>query len=107
MLVLRPLPVFLYVRAQIIAQLVLQRLHHPGNRHQHGNAFALDGRNDVGGLKAVLKMHRAAEQRRNKHPHELSKDMAQRQQLKKTDGMKQPLRFSILGKLALDWVYAG
>src|SRR6185437_1871622 len=88
MLILGAFPIFIDIRPQLAAQLVFQRLHHARHRHQHGNAFALDGCNDVAGFKAILEMHGSAEQCRDKHSHELPEYMAEWEQFKKTYRLK-------------------
>src|ERR1019366_9626321 len=66
---------------KIAFDLLLQRLNHARDRHQHGDAFPANRCHDFGWVECVFEHDSSAEQRGKKNSQELSEDMAQRQQV--------------------------
>ena len=83
-------PLRLAFRVDVPLDFLLQRLHQPGDCHDHRDAFGLDGPHQFGGIQGVLKKDRPRQQLRQKDPQELPKHMAQRQEIQKPQRMEKP-----------------
>src|ERR1700749_3086373 len=103
----RDLPVPLDVRSKISHKPRFHRLGNPRHRHQHGYTLTLDRVDYVAGFEVILKEDRPGDDRRDEHAHGLAKDMAQRQHVQKTYGVKDALVLAILWYLALNGIHAG
>ena len=87
---------------QIAFDLLLQRLDHARDGHQHRDAFAANRRHDFRGVECVLENDSAAQQRGKKDSEELAEDVAQRQQVQETNGMHEPLVLQIFSDFRFD-----
>src|SRR5215469_13638497 len=101
-LVCRAKPFQFALGLEITFDFLLQRLHHARHGDQHGDSLLGDGGDHIGWLKSVLEKDRAAHERWQIHPEELSENMAQRKQIKKADGMHPALVFEIGPDLSLE-----
>src|SRR5687768_11979901 len=80
---------------QIALQFVAQSLEHPRHGHDHRYALASRNRDDLGRIQGMAEDHGTAQQLRNKDPQKLSEDVAQRQEIEKTEGMKRAGVFEV------------
>ncbi len=80
---------------QIAFNPLFQRLQNSRHTHQHRHALPPDRIHNLRRLHLFLKDHGPAQQRRQKHPQELPKYMAQRQQIQKPHRMHPPLILQI------------
>src|SRR6185437_12436399 len=106
LLVFGDLPVLRDGGSQLRLNFRLERLRHPRHRYEYRNAITSDRLNHVSGLVAFLEKDRAPNERRDENPHGLSKHMAQRQHVKKADGVEDALVFAVFGNFALNWINA-
>src|SRR5882762_6941255 len=72
-----------------------QEIEHARHSNEQGRAFAFDGAENFAGIGGVFENYRGAEKRWNEKSHELSEDVAQRNQRNEAQRMEQTLVFEI------------
>ena len=88
---------------EIAFNFFFQRLQHAGHRDQHRYPFVAKSVDNVAGLEGLLKKNSAPQKWRQIHSQKLSEDMAQRQEVKKTQRVYEAFVFQIRRDLRLEW----
>src|SRR5580698_2403869 len=88
---------------KVAFDLLPERLDHARNSHQHRYSLAANRSHYFRRVKCIFEHDRAAEQRRKKNSQKLTEDMAQRQEVQKTNWMYQSLIFQVFLNFVFNW----
>ena len=84
-----------------------QQIEHPRNRRQNRDPLLVHEPGQARRLQAVFKVDLRCQQRRNPQPHELAKDVAERQRMQNAQRMNQALVAQVLGHLLFQGIERG
>ena len=95
-------PLLAASQLKVAFQLFFQRMQDARHRHQHRDAFILDGADDLCRIQGLLKVNRSRNQLWDENSQKLPEDMNQRQQVEKANGMEYALILQIFFDLRFE-----